>query len=349
MTTEVHVPLQAVIADLAHGRPLTDEAVSAAFDVVMRGDASPVQIAALLTGLRVRGEPSEVIAGVARAMRRAMIRLETNAPDMLVDTCGTGGGTVTTFNISTAAALVAAGAGVRIAKHGNRSFTSKSGSADVLEALGVGIDVDVSAMRAALETAGLVFMYAPRMHPAMRHVGPIRRELAVPTVMNVVGPLANPASAGRQVIGVADRVKLQTIADALVALGTVHSLVVHGEPGMDEISPLGNTTVIEIQGGVTREWILDPRSYGFAIAGASELAGDTPEVNAALIERMFEPGVAADVPDGAKAAVLLNAAAAIYISGMAGNFAQGVERARAAIDEGRAREALRRLRAALPA
>lgn len=340
--------LHAVIADLAHGRDLTEEGVTAAFDIVMRGDASPVQIAALLTGMRVRGEPAAVIAGVAQALRRAMIRLETPNPDALVDTCGTGGGTIATFNISTAAALVAAGAGVRVAKHGNRSFTSKSGSADVLEALGVNIDVDVETMQHALETAGIVFMFAPRMHPAMRHVGPIRRELAVPTVMNIVGPLANPASAGRQVIGVADQAKLEGIAAALMSLGTVHSLVVHGAPGMDEISPLGPTRILEIRGTQTSEWTLHPEDHGFQLASAYDLTGGSPEENARLVEHMFDPSQSHNVPAGATAAVLLNAAAAIYISGISPNITDALERAKAALANGSAKAALANLRAALP-
>jgi len=347
-TTNAPAALHAVIADLAHGRPLTEAGVTAAFDVVMRGDASPVRVAALLLGMRVRGEPAPVIAGVAQAMRNAMIRLECADADRLVDTCGTGGGTVTTFNISTAAALVAAGAGVRIAKHGNRSFTSKSGSADVLEALGVGIDVDVTRMATALADAGIVFMFAPRMHPAMRHVGPIRSELAVPTVMNVVGPLANPASAGRQVLGVADISRLETIAAALTSLGTVHSLVVHGEPGMDEISPLGTTRVIEVRGTNVSEWNIDPRTYGFSIAEAGELAGGSPAENAALIERLLDPAMTDSVPAGAQSAVLLNAAGAIYVSGDVTSFSDGVERARGALADGTALHALQRLRAALP-
>src|SRR4051812_26294547 len=199
----------------------------------MAGEATAVQIAALLIGLRVKGETPGEVAGVARAMRNVMVPLEAEDADALVDTCGTGGGSITTFNISTAAALLAAGAGVRIAKHGNRSFTSRSGSADVLEALGVQIDAPVPVMERALAEAGIVFMYAPMMHPAMRHVGPVRRELGVPTVMNVVGPLANPARAGRQVVGVAEARRVPLIAGALASLGTRHALVVHGEPGLD--------------------------------------------------------------------------------------------------------------------
>lgn len=343
-TTPAPAPLQAAIAALAHDRPLTQDAITAAFDVVMRGDASQVQIAALLTGLRVRGESADVVAGAASALRRAMVRLDLPEHDTIVDTCGTGGGTVGTFNISTAAALVAAGAGVKVAKHGNRSFTSRSGSADVLEALGVSIDVDADAMRRAYESAGIVFMFAPRMHPAMRHVGPVRGELGIPTVMNIIGPLANPASVGRQVIGVADAARMSVIANALAALGTIHSLVVHGAPGMDEISPLGTTRVLEVRDGGITEWECDPESTGAGSAQPSELAGGSPAENAELIRRCL----AGTAPSGAIAAVVVNAGAAVYVSGMAGSLADGVRVARAAIADGSATAALDRLRKALP-
>ncbi|MBA3466026.1 MAG: anthranilate phosphoribosyltransferase, partial [Gemmatimonadaceae bacterium] len=194
--------LHGAIQKLAFHQPLTAADAKGAFDVVMQGQATAVQVAALLSALRATGESPEVVAGVVMALREAMVPLRARDPESLVDTCGTGGGAVSTFNISTAAAFVAAGAGVRVAKHGNRSFTSRCGSADVLEALGVPIEVSVAVMERALEETGIVFMFAPLMHPAMRHVGPVRRELAIPTVMNVVGPLANPARAGRQVVGV---------------------------------------------------------------------------------------------------------------------------------------------------
>src|SRR5690606_26504980 len=187
---------------------------------------------------------------------------------------------VTTFNISTAAAIVAAATGVRIAKHGNRSFSSRCGSADVLEALGVRIELSPEQMGAVLEETGIVFMFAPLMHPAMRHVGPVRRELAIPTVMNIVGPLANPASAGRQVVGVADRARMPLLAGALCELGSIHALVVHGEPGLDEVSPLGPTVVLEVQGTEVREWVIDPATFGYTGIDAEELAGGGPEENA---------------------------------------------------------------------
>jgi anthranilate phosphoribosyltransferase len=262
--------------------------------------------------------------------------------ETLVDTCGTGGGALQTFNISTAAALLAAGTGVRIAKHGNRSFTSRSGSADVLEALGVPVDAPIETMSRSLTSAGIVFMFAPAMHPAMRHVGPVRRELGVPTVMNIVGPLANPAGAGRQVVGVADRARMPLIAGALLELGTRHALVVHGEPGLDELSPLGPTHVIEVRDGETREYILDPREFGFRDIVAADLAGGSPEENAVVVEDVLN----ARGPRGARAAVILNAAAAMYVGGASPSIAQAVPMATEALEAGEGAAALARLREA---
>ena len=308
----------------------------------MRGEASPAQIAAILVGLRVKGETVDEVAGGARALRDAMVRLPSEGPDSLVDTCGTGGGAVTTFNISTAAALVAAGAGVRVAKHGNRSFTSQCGSADVLEALGVRIDCTVDEMAATLREAGIVFMFAPLMHPAMRHVGPVRRELAIHTVMNILGPLANPAGAGRQVVGVADAHRLPLIAGALAQLESRRAMVVHGEPGMDEVSPLGPTRVLEVRDGDVREWTIDPESVGLATNDARELGGRDPGSNARVIEDVLT----GKVGGGARAAVLLNAAAAIHVSGDEEDFARSVRRAEKALAGGEAHKALERLRSA---
>ena len=333
--------VQRAIRRLAHGESLATEDVTAAFDLVMEGTATPVQVAALLTGLRIKGESPEEVAGVARALRRAMRRLEATHADELVDTCGTGGGAVPTFNISTAAALLAAGAGVRVAKHGNRSFTSKCGSADVLEALGVPIEAPVETMERALAEAGIVFMFAPLMHPAMRHVGPIRRELGIPTVMNIVGPLANPAGAGRQVVGVAEAARVPLIAGALAELGTVHALVVHGAPGLDEVSPLGTTRVVEVREGSGREWSIEPARYGLR-ATPEELAGGDPAENARIILELLGGGGS----PGARAAVVLNAAAALYVSGPTIEFDEAVERAGAALDAGEGMRALERLRRA---
>jgi len=247
-----------------------------------------------------------------------------------------------TFNISTAAALLAAGAGVRIAKHGNRSFTSLCGSADVLEALGVSIEVPLPVMEQALRDAGIVFMFAPLMHPAMRHVGPVRRELGVPTVMNIVGPLANPAFAGRQVVGVADERRMPLIAGALRELGTMHALVVHGAPGLDEVSPIGPTRVIEIRDGGVREWTIEPERYGFETPRAEHLAGGSPRENAEMVLAVL--GGAAS--SGATAAVVLNAAAAIYVSGAVRTYDDAVDAAQAATRDGTGLRALERLRTA---
>ena len=337
--------LATALRRLAHGESLTSAEARAAFDVVMRGEASVAQTAGLLLALRVKGETPDEVAGAAGALRAAMVRVRADRPDDLVDTCGTGGGAVPTFNISTASALLAAGAGVRVAKHGNRSFTSRSGSADVLEALGILIDAPVPTLERALRDAGICFMYAPAMHPAMRHVGPVRRELGVPTVMNVVGPLANPALAGRQVVGVAEPARLRLIAGALAALGTVRAMVVHGEPGMDEISPLGPTQVVEVADGRLREWTIDPADHGVRCGSADALAGGDPADNARIIEAVLDGGGA----DGARDEALLDAAAALYVAGSAPSYGEAVRLARAALAAGQGREALARLRTAYAA
>ena len=332
--------LQGAIHKLAFHEPLTAEDAEAAFNVVMKGEGTAVQIASLLSSLRATGETPEVVAGVVRALRSVMVSLPADDSDSLVDTCGTGGGAVSTFNISTAAAIVAAGAGVRIAKHGNRSFTTRCGSADVLEALGVPIDVPVPVMETALREAGIAFMFAPLMHPAMRHVGPVRRELAIPTVMNIVGPLANPARAGRQVVGVGDLDRIPVIAGALSALGTTHALVVHGEPGLDEVSPLGPTHVIEVRNGTTNRWTIHPEEHGFKKLTREDLAGSEPKENARVIEKVLDGGG----PKGARAAIVLNAAAAVYVSGKVDTFEQGVAAANHALESGRAKAVLEGLR-----
>jgi anthranilate phosphoribosyltransferase len=325
------------------GGSLTEPESRAAFAAVMSGESTPAQLAALLVALRVKGETADEVAGAADALRGAMVRLDADHPADLVDTCGTGGGAVSTFNISTAAALLAAGLGVRVAKHGNRSFTSQCGSADVLEALGVPIEVGTDVMARALREAGIVFMFAPLMHPAMRHVGPVRRELAIPTVMNIVGPLANPASAGRQVVGVADARRVPLIAGALRTLGTVRALVVHGEPGMDEVSPLGTTHVVEIRDGETHEWEIDPRRYGIADGRVEDMRGGSPTDNAAAVLAVLENRA----PSTAVAAVVLNAAAALYVAPRGPReFGDAISAARDGLKEGAGIMALERLRKA---
>jgi anthranilate phosphoribosyltransferase len=338
-------PLRSAIQQLSQGLPLTAEAAAGAFDVVMRGDATPVQIAALLMGLRAKGETADEVAGAANALRCAMVRLDGPGGDGLVDTCGTGGGRVGTLNISTAAAFVVAGAGVPVAKHGNRSYTSRSGSADVLEALGVNIAIPPARAAAVLREAGLVFLFAPTYHPAMRHVAPVRKELGVATIMNLLGPLANPAGVRRQVIGVATDDRGPLVAGALARLGAVHALVVHAAVGMDEVSPSGETRVWEVRDGAVTRWEMSPHALGLACADLDDLAGGEPEENARRVERLFE-GQGSQVE---RCAVLLNAAAALYVSGRGWTMAEAAERARESLESGAAAQVLAALREAAPA
>jgi anthranilate phosphoribosyltransferase len=336
--------LLATVRRLTAGESPDTEELTEAFNVVLAGDATPAQIAALLVGLRVKGETPLELAAVVRSFRKVMVHLHADDPDTLVDTCGTGGGTINTFNISTAAALLVAGLGVRVAKHGNRSFTTQCGSADVLEAMDVKIETSVAVMEKALREAGIVFMFAPLMHPAMRHVGPVRRELGVQTVMNMVGPLANPAGAGRQVVGVSDPRRMELIAGALCELDAVHALVVHGE-GMDEISPFATTDVIEIQNREMTRWKIEPKKFGFGGGVAADLAGGPPPANAGVVMHVLE----GRGNEASTAAVVLNAAAALYVGGYASSFGEAVEKARAGIGSGAGLLALVRLREAFSA
>jgi anthranilate phosphoribosyltransferase len=321
--------------------PLTAEETEAAFNVVMEGRATPVQIACLLTALRTRRETPSVVAGGVRALRRAMVPVPAEDQDALVDTCGTGGGILTTFNISTAAALVAAGAGVRIAKHGNRSFSSRCGSADILEALQVRIELSPEGMGEVLHEAGIVFMFAPLLHPAMRHVAPVRRELQMPTVMNMLGPLTNPAGARRQVVGVADPGLVELISAALQELGHLRALVVHGEPGIDELSPIGRTRILELRNGSLSDSTVDLRVHlGGRDLDPAGLAGGDPADNAKLVLEVLQ----GRAPDAARAAVVINAAAAIYLGDRADSLVHGIEAAEESIHSGAALAALDRLR-----
>ena len=337
-------PLRSAIQQLAQGASLDRASAAAAFGVVMRGEATPVQTAALLMGLRAKGESADEVAGAAMALRQAMVRLETESPELLVDTCGTGGGRVGTLNISTAAAFVVAGAGVPVAKHGNRSYTSRSGSADVLEALGIDISLPPEAAAEVLRSAGLTFLFAPTYHPAMRHVGPVRKELGVATIMNLLGPLANPAGVTRQVIGVSDPARARLVAETLTVLGARHALVVHAAVGMDEISPGGVTAVWEIRDERLKSWEMQPARYGLQCEDLSGLAGGEPAENAARIEGMLS----GDGPAAVRCAVLLNAAAALYVSGRGWSLEESVERGRAALEKGAGAGVLARLRKAAP-
>ena len=339
-------PLRRALASLANRQSLSEDQTAEVFGVVMNGEATPAQIGGLLLGLRAKGETADELAGAARALRSAMIQVEASH-DHLVDTCGTGGGNVTTFNISTVAAFVAAGAGAVVPKHGNRSYTSRCGSADVLEALGIRIVLDAANATRVLNEARVVFLFAPSFHPAMKHVGPVRRELGTPTLMNLVGPLANPAGVRRQVIGVAEPERAPIVADALVRLGAEHALVVHGRVGMDEISPLGVTDAWEVKEGAVRRWEIDPDRFRLGIKNVAELQGGEPAANAERLERILGNGASRGEPDYAGlAAVLLNAGAAIYVAGIAASLAEGIGRAREVVASGAARAALDRLRKA---
>jgi anthranilate phosphoribosyltransferase len=337
-------PLRAAIEQLALGSSLTGEEAAAAFGVVMRGEASPVQTAAMLMGLRSKGETAEELAGAAIALRRAMVRLEVDEGGTLVDTCGTGGGKVGTLNLSTAAAFVTAGAGVAVAKHGNRSYTSRCGSADLIEALGIEATLLPEAAAEVLRQVGMVFLFAPNYHPAMRHVALVRKELGVATIMNLLGPLVNPAGVTRQVIGVADGDRAPLVAQALARLGAAHALVLHAAVGMDEISPSGTTRVWEVRDGSVELWEIDPADYGLRCDDLLSLAGGEPPENAEKIERLFE----GHSEEALRCAVLLNAGAALYVSGNGWSFEEAAERAAAALDGGAGAEALARMRAAAP-
>jgi anthranilate phosphoribosyltransferase len=336
--------LQFALKQLAQGFSLTRAEAAAAFEVLMSGGANLVQAAALLMGLRVKGETRDELAGAAQALRGAMLRVGARNRGALVDTCGTGGGRVGTVNISTAAMFIAAGAGVPVAKHGNRSYTSRCGSADVLEALGVTVGLDPAQAEAVLDSIGLVFMFAPAHHPAMRHLGQVRKQLGLPTIMNLVGPLANPAGVTRQVVGVADPSRGPLLAEALLDLGAVHAVVLHAAVGMDEISPAGCTYIWEVAEGRTHSWELDPRHWGLDCQELDHLAGGEPAENAEIIERLL----AGQGDRGLQCAALLNGAAALYVSGNGWSFAESVERCRTALSSGAAAAALERLRAAAP-
>ena len=342
MVLEKKLELVPLTARVSEGADLTAAEAEGAFATIMAGEATPVAMAAFLIALRTKGVVPPEIAGGVRALRRAMVPVASERTHELVDTCGTGGGSVSTFNVSTAAALTAAAAGVRVAKHGNRSFTSQSGSADVLEALGVRIALTPDAMGRVLADTGIVFMFAPLLHPAMRHVGPVRAELAVPTIMNLLGPLTNPARVTRQLVGVSDPSWLELIAPALRELGHRRALVVHGEPGMDEMSPAGATTVSDLRDGEITTYPVTPADLGLERGSLEPLAGGTPKENAVVIVDVLE----GRRRDSARSFVLANAGGAVYVAGLADSLPDGVAMAAEAIDRGLAIRKLSDLREA---
>ena len=321
------------------GDHLTADHAAAVLAEIMEGRAGEVQTGAFLVALRAKGETVPELVGLARTMRSLATPVTSSRHD-LVDTAGTGGGP-STFNVSTTAALVAAAAGCAVAKHGNRSNTSRSGSADLLEALGVDIEVAPEHVGGIIDAVGFGFMFAPRHHAAMAHVIPVRKELAVRTIFNFLGPLTNPAGATRQLLGVADRHYQETIAEALVGLGSERAMVVAAEDGLDELSLSSRTRVIEVAGGATEEWFVEPGQFGLAPAELDDVAGGTPQQNAAATRAVFD-GVMGPKRD----LVLLNAGAAIYVGGAADSLEAGVAKAAEAIDSGEAKVLLERLVAA---
>ena len=333
--------LQEVLGKVVDGGHLTAPEARSSFEAIMDGRVPPARLAAFLIGLRMRGETVIEITEFARVMRERATRVRCDAP-VILDTCGTGGDASATFNISTLAALVVAAAGVVVAKHGNRSVSSRCGSADLLQGLGVRVDVPVETVERSLREVGLGFLFAPSLHGAMRHAAPVRRELGVRTVFNVLGPLTNPAGARHQLLGVYDPGRLRLMAEVLRELGSERAMVVHGH-GLDEITLHGTTRVAELRDGRVRERELTPEDAGLPRAGVEEVAGGDVERNVAIAGSVLggERGPRRDV-------VLLNAGAALMVAGRANDLKEGVELAGQAIDSGGALRVLERLRALCP-
>ncbi len=321
---------------VAAGRALSEGEAHAAFAAMMAGAATPAQMGAFLMGLRVRGEAAAEIAGGVRAMMEKAVRVE--APAEAIDTCGTGGDGKGTWNISTAAALVAAGAGAKIAKHGNRALSSKSGSAEVLRELGVALDLSPARIAKCIREAGFGFMFAPAHHPAMKHAAPVRLEMGVRTIFNLIGPLANPAGVKRRLVGVPDRVWLRPFAEVLRSLGVEKAWIVHGSDGLDELTTTGPSHVVALEGGEIRTFEINPEEAGLERASPESLTGGDPAANAEAIRELLQgkAGAFRDI-------VILNAAATLIVAGRAGEIAEGAALAVKAIDAGAAQNALERL------
>jgi anthranilate phosphoribosyltransferase len=325
------------IQKVVEGHGLNADEAYQALSSIMNGDATDAQIAALLTALRIKGETPDVVAGAARAMREAFTPVLTDHEDA-VDTCGTGGDGLHTFNISTTAAFVTAGAGVPVAKHGNRCVSSLSGSADVLRELGVDIAVPPEKMTRCLNEIGIAFLFAPSLHPAMKYaIGP-RREIGIRTLFNILGPLSNPASTRRGVLGVYNDAMVDLVANALADLDTAHLFVVHGEDGLDELTTTAPTQVAEVRNGTVTRFTVTPREFGFAEAALDDLKGGSPAENAVITRGILDGGAGPK-----RDIVLLNAGAAICAGGKVHSIKDGVEAAKTSIDSGAAREKLDRL------
>jgi anthranilate phosphoribosyltransferase len=330
---------RALIQKVSTGATLSRGEVQTALDAMIRGEATAPQMGAFLMALRVRGETIEEVTGAAELLRARMAAV--TVPAGTIDIVGTGGDSHGTYNVSTCAALVAAGAGAKVAKHGNRSVSSKSGASDVLAALGVKLELSPEQVAKCVEAAGVGFMWAPLHHPAMKHFAPTRAELGIRTIFNVLGPICNPANVKRQIVGVYDKAWVEPLAHVLKNLGSEHIWVVHGHDGMDELTNTGPSFVAELKGGEVRTFEVTPEEVGLARADLSALIGGDAEQNAAAIRALLagEAGAFRDI-------VVLNAGAALVVAGLAGDLGEGVTKAAAAIDSGAARAALDKLVAA---
>lgn len=329
--------IREAIAKLVDGRMITGHEALLTMRQIMAGEATPAQISAYLVALRMVGETPEVIAGSAKAMREHFTSVEPHA-DIVVDTCGTGGDGAHTFNISTTVALVVAGTGITVAKHGNRSVSSKSGSADVLESLGVNLAVSPDVMSACMKEIGIAFLFAPALHPAMKHaIGP-RREIGVRSIFNILGPLSNPANARYGMLGVYSRSLVPVLAEAAAELGAKHLYIVHGHDGLDEVTLTAPSEVAEVKNGQVRVITLQPADYGFALCRPADLAGGDPAHNAGIIREILDgkKGPARDI-------VLLNAALAIVAGQKAATIHDGITLAAQSIDSGAAKKKLEQL------
>jgi len=327
--------IREAIGALATGRSLDTTETSCVMQEIMQGEATPAQIAAFVMGLRMKGETADEIAGMAKVMLSRAVRIYPGAE---LDTCGTGGDGSRSFNISTAAAFVAAGAGVKVAKHGNRAMSSQCGSADVLESLGVKMDLEPDHVEECVRQVGIGFLFAPRFHPAMKHAAAPRKDIGVRTVFNILGPLCNPAGARTQLLGVAEPGLVEKMAGVLHQLGFQRAMVVHGEDGLDEISLSGKTTVCELHRGRMDTYVVSPADFGLQSAAREELAGGTAEDNATLLRDVLERcrGARRDV-------VVMNAAAGLMVAGVAGTLREGAELASDSIDSGQALKKLNAL------
>jgi anthranilate phosphoribosyltransferase len=328
--------IKEAISSLVAGKSLTMGEAAEVMEEIMSGQATPSQLAAFLVAMRIKGETVDEISGMARVMRTRATKVD--APFPVTDVVGTGGDGANTFNISTAAAFVAAGAGLKVAKHGNRAASSRSGSADVLETLGLRLDLTAEGVQKCLEKVGICFMFAAAFHPAMKYAGPTRREIGIRTVFNILGPLTNPAGARSQVLGVADAAMMEKMVAVLKNLGCHHAMVVHGEDGLDEITVTGSSQVYELLDGRVVKHTISPQDYGFARAGFGSLKGGTPAENAKILQDVLYGATGAQ-----RDVVLINAAAALVAGDKASSIKDGIEQAKRSIDTGEAAIKLKQL------